>query len=436
MQRHFRCERIVLTMHYHRNILSNGTRVIVVPVLGVESATTLVMYGTGSRYEEKKHNGISHFLEHMAFKGTTNRPSAREISALIDGIGGDFNAFTSKEYTGYYIKSATSHVHLCLDVLSDMLKNLLMDPEEIEREKGAIAGEIGMNEDNPMRNIGDIYEGLLYGDTPLGWDTAGTPEIIKSLSRQDFLEYMGDHYSAHNMTVVVAGNVHVESTLKEIEKYFGDVKRFDVKSYLPVHDKQTKHQVFIKQKKTEQAHFALGVRTVGLSDKKDRYPLSVLASILGGGMSSRLFYEIRERRGLSYYAHTSSEHYLDAGYLATWIGADPKRVEEAVKVTVEEYAKITVKGEITEEELTKAKEFMKGHFVLGLEDTRSIAVMYASQEILEHCLTDPKDIMEKVDAVTLDDIHRVAKEYLDTRAMSLGMIGNFEEPEKFERLLK
>lgn len=423
-------------MKYHRSVLPNGTRVIVVPVLGVESATTLVMYGTGSRYEEKKHNGISHFLEHMAFKGTTNRPSAREISALIDGIGGDFNAFTSKEYTGYYIKSATTHVNLCLDVLSDMLKNLLMDPEEIEREKGAITGEIGINEDNPMRNIGDIYEGLLYGDTPLGWDTAGTPDIIKTLTREDFVSYMGQHYSSHNMTVVVAGNVHVESTLKEIEMYFGDVKRYEVKPYLPAHDKQSKHEVFIKQKKTEQAHFALGVRTVGLSDKKDKYPLSVLASILGGGMSSRLFYEIRERRGLSYYAHTSSDHYLDVGYLATWIGADPKRVEEAIKVTVEEYSKVTLKGEITEEELTKAKEYMKGHFVLGLEDTRYIAVMYGSQEILEHQLTDPKVTMEKVDKVSLDDIQRVAKDYLDTKAMSLAMIGNFENPEKFMKLLQ
>lgn len=423
-------------MKFHRSVLTNGLRVIIVPVLGVESATTLVMYGAGSRYEEKKHNGVSHFLEHMAFKGTTNRPSARVISALIDGIGAEFNAFTGKEYTGYYIKSATPHVPLCLDVLSDMLKNLLMDPEEIEREKGAVLGEIGMNEDNPMRSIGDIYEGLLYGDTPLGWDTAGIPEIIKGMKREDFVKYMGDHYSAHNMTVVVAGNVQIDKTLKDIEKYFGDVKKFTVKSYKPAQDRQLKHEVFVKHKNTEQAHFALGVRTVGLTDKKDRFPLSVLASILGGGMSSRLFYEIRERRGLSYYAHTGSEHYLDAGYLATWIGADPKRVDEAVKVTIEEYAKVTQKGEITEEELKKTKEYMKGHFVLGLEDTRYIAVMYASQEILEKKLTDPKENMDRIDKVTLEDVHRVAKEYLDTKAMSMAIIGNFESKERFEKLLK
>lgn len=423
-------------MHYHKSVLPNGVRVIIVPVIGVESATTLVMYGAGSRYEERRNSGISHFLEHMAFKGTTNRPSAREISALIDGIGGEFNAFTGKEYTGYYIKSATSHVTLCLDVLSDMLKNLLMDPAEIEKEKGAILGEIGINEDNPMRNIGDVYEGLLYGDTPLGWDTAGIVDIINSMKRDDFVQYMGEHYSANNMVVVIAGNVHVEETRDKIEKYFGDVDRFKVKGYLPAHDKQVRPIVKVKHKKTEQAHFALGVRTVGLDNRKDRYPLSVLASILGGGMSSRLFYEIRERRGLSYYAHTGSEHYLDAGYMATWIGADPKRVDEAVKVTVEEYMKVAQKGEIDEEELKKAKEYMKGHFVLGLEDTRYIAVMYASQEILEQKLTDPKESIERINKVGLEDITRVAKEYLDTKALSLAIIGGFEDSGRFEKLLK
>lgn len=423
-------------MRYHRKVLDNGVRAIVIPVQGVESATTLVMYGAGSRYEEKSNNGISHFLEHMAFKGTTNRPSAREISALIDGIGAEFNAFTGKEYTGYYIKSATNHINLCLDVLSDMLKNLLLDPSEIEREKGVIIEEINMYEDTPMRNIGDIYEGLLYGDTPLGWDTAGTPDIIRSITRENFVDYMRSLYSAHNMTVVVAGNVHVEKMFDEIAKYFGDVSRFDVIKYLPIHEKQHKYEVVLKHKKTEQAHFVLGVRTVGLKDKKDRYPLSILASILGGGMSSRLFYEIREKRGLSYYVRTTSEHYLDAGYLGTWVGADPKRLDEAIQVVVDEYLKVSEKDEITEEELKKAKEYTKGHFVLDLEDTRSAAILYASQEILQGEHHNPHEIIEKIDAVTLHDVLRVAKEYVDTKLLSLAVIGNFEDPKRFEKLLK
>ena len=423
-------------MKFHRSVLSNGVRVIIVPVLGVESATTLVMYGAGSRYEEKKLNGISHFLEHMAFKGTTNRPSAREISGLIDGIGAEFNAFTGKEYTGYYIKSATEHITLCLDVLSDMLKNLLLDPEEIEREKGVIIEEINLYEDTPVRKIGDIYETLLYGDSPLGMDTGGEPEIIRSIQRDDFVDYIGSLYSAHNMTVVVAGNVHLESMHKEIEKYFGDVKRFKVKGFDGYKDKQTGPIVMLKHKNTEQAHFALGVRTVGLHDKKDRYPLELLASILGGGMSSRLFYEIREKRGISYYARTSSDHYLDVGYMATYVGADPKRIDEAISVVLEEYAKVAVKGEITEEELTKAKEYTKGHFVLELEDTRSAAIMYASQEILQEELHNPHDVIERIEKVKLEDVYRVAKQYLDTKALSLAVIGNFEDKDRFKKLLQ
>ena len=423
-------------MKYHKTVLENGVKAIVVPVLGVESATTLVMYGAGSRYEEKRNNGISHFLEHMAFKGTTNRPSAREISALIDGIGAEFNAFTGKEYTGYYIKSAVSHVELSLDVLSDMLKNLLLDPAEIEREKGVITEEINMYEDNPMRNIGDIYEGLLYGDTPLGWDTAGKPEIIQRITREDFVEYMKGLYSANNMTVVVVGNVHVADMNKKIAEYFGDVDRFTTQKFVSVKERQTRNIVTIKHKKTEQAHFALGVRTVGLSDKKDRYPLEILSSILGGGMSSRLFYEIRERRGLSYYVRTTSDHYLDVGYLATWVGADPKRIDDAIQLVVEEYVKVAQKGEITEEEIKKSKEYTKGHFVLELEDTRSAAVMYASQEILQKEHHDPQEIIDRINKVTLEDVLRVAREYLDTRALSLAVIGNFEDKARFEKLLR
>ncbi len=423
-------------MVYHRRVLKNGLRVIVVPIAGVESATTLVMTGAGSRYEVAENNGISHFLEHMAFKGTKNRPTAREISGLIDGIGAEFNAFTGKEYTGYYIKSATGHVGLCLDVISDMLKNLLLNPEEIEREKGVILEEINLYEDTPMRNIGDIYERLLYGNTPLGWDTAGTKDVIKSITRDDFVKYMGSLYSAHNMTVVVAGNVHVEGMFSEIEKHFGDVERFETKEFLPIKELQEKYEVAIKHKKTEQAHFALGVRTVGTENEKDRYPLSILASILGGGMSSRLFYEVRERRGLSYYVKTSADHYAGAGYLATYVGADPKRIDEAIKVVVEEYSKVSQKGEITKEELIKAKEYTKGHFVLELEDTRSAAILYATQEILENKIENPKEIMEKIEGVTMVDVERVAKQYLDKKLLSLAIIGNFEDTSHFENLLK
>src|SRR3989304_9474154 len=255
----------------------------------------MVMVGAGSRFETRKNNGISHFLEHMAFKGTKSRPTFMEIAGLIDGIGGEFNAFTSKEYTGYYIKAGKNNIEICLNLLSDMLKNSLLDEKEIEKEKGVIIEEINLYEDTPMRNIGDIFERLLYGDTPMGWDTAGEKDVIRSLKRADFVNYMDNLYSPSNMTVVFAGGIDEDSSVSLAAKYFSDMKKYKVITAKPVKEDQKKPEVRLKTKKTEQTHIALGVRTVPIGHK-DKYTLSVLASILGGGMSSRLFSEVREKR--------------------------------------------------------------------------------------------------------------------------------------------
>lgn len=423
-------------MKFEKVVLPNGLRVILVPNEGVESATTLVMVGAGSRYENAKNSGISHFLEHMAFKGTKSRPTAREISTLIDGIGAESNAFTGKEMTGYYIKSASSHVPLALDILSNMLTESLFKAEEIEREKGVIVEEINLYNDTPMRNIGNIYERLLYGDTPMGWDIAGRKETVTKFNRKNFIDYMNSLYSAGNMVVVIAGNFDKKKILKEIKNKFSDIKKFKTTGREKVIDVQSKPLITLKKKITDQAHFALGVRTVGLADEKDRYPLSVLSSILGGGMSSRLFYEVRERRGLSYYVRTVTDEYTDCGYMATFVGADPKRLEEAIKVVADEYEKIVDDKEITTEEVTKAKEYSKGHFVLSLEDSQTVAVLYAMQEILEGKIETPEQILEKIEKVTLDDIKRVTKKYVDTKNLSLAVIGNFDDKSKFEKLLK
>ena len=270
-------------MEYKRTVLPNGLRVLVIPMPSFESATVMVMVGAGSRYENRKNSGISHFLEHMAFKGTKKRPSSQDISSLIDGIGGEFNAFTSKEATGYYIKAQTTHVETCLDLLSDMLTNSLLSKEEIEKEKGVIIEEINMYEDTPMRNLGDIYEGLLYGDTPMGWDTAGSKEVVRSVGREDFIKYMQSLYSPDNMTVLVAGGID-DSVVKLVSKYFGPMSKFATIKAEKIVEDQKKPAVLLKKKKTEQVHLALGVRTVGL-DHPDEDALEVLAGILGGGMS-------------------------------------------------------------------------------------------------------------------------------------------------------
>jgi predicted Zn-dependent peptidase len=423
-------------MNYTRTVLSNGLRVITIPMDGLESATVLLMVGAGSRYERKDNNGISHFLEHMAFKGTEKRPSALAISSLIDGIGGEFNAFTGKETTGYYIKSSKDNLETSLDVLSDMLLHSKLDPAEIDKERGVIIEELNMYEDMPARKIADIYEALLYGDTPMGWDIGGEKEIINKIQRSDFINYMASLYSADNITVVVAGGIDEKKTVALIEQYFSGMKSFKTTGYPAVVEKQTAPEVLLRQKQTEQIHIAMGVRTVSVHSEK-RYPLSILSAILGGGMSSRLFHEIREKRGLAYYVRTSQDEYMDAGTLVSTAGIDPKRVIEAVEVMVEQYGMVAHGlSDLTAEELKRAKELLKGHLVLDLEDSRSVAVFYANQELLEDSIENPDEVLAKLDKVTHEEVVSCGKEFFTESGLNLALIGNFEDKAKLESLLK
>ena len=423
-------------MKYQRKVLKNGLRVITIPMPSFESATAMVMVGAGSRYENRKNNGISHFLEHMAFKGTQKRPSAQIIASLIDGVGGEFNAFTSKEITGYYVKAASNHVDLCLDVLSDMLQNSKLDQAEIDREKGVILEEKNLYEDTPSRHIGDIYEILLYGDTPLGWEIVGTKEVIQSITRQNFVDYIQSLYSADNITVVVAGGLDSAKIEEKVEKYFGKMSSFDIVKYGIQHENQLKPSLFIQEKVTEQVHIGVGFRTVS-THNEEKHALSVLSAILGGGMSSRLFSEVREKRGLAYYVRTSSEHYQDVGNLVSTAGLDPKRVEEGISVIVEQYAKISSsKSGISKDELKKAKEYLKGHFVLELEDSRAVAGYFAQTEILEKKIETPEEIIAKIEAVTIEDVEKVAQKYFKQEQLNMAIIGNFADRQRFEKLLK
>lgn len=398
----------------------------------------MILVGAGSRYETKLNNGVSHFLEHMAFKGTKKRPSALEISSLIDGIGGEFNAFTGKETTGYYIKSSSSHLELSLDVMSDMLRNSLFKTEEINKERGVIIEELNLYEDTPARKIHDIYESLLYGDSPMGWDVGGRKDVIRKLTREDFISYMDSLYSADNMVVIVAGGIDSDRAVQVVNKFFADMKSFDIKGYKKVVEKQSKPAVMVKRKETEQVHISIGVRTVPLNHK-DKYALSILASILGGGMSSRLFHEVREKRGLAYYVRTSSDHYQDGGSLVSTAGVDPKRVDEAISVIVGEYygiASAKSADQITNKELKKAKEFIKGHLVLEIEDSRAVAGFYGFAEILENKIETPNEYMEKINQVTLDEVADVTASYLVEQTLNLAVIGNFSDGQRFEKLLK
>ncbi len=427
-------------MNFQRKVLANGLRVLTIPMSSFESATVMVMVGAGSRYENKKNNGISHFLEHMAFKGTKKRPSALAITSLIDGMGGQSNATTGKESTSYFIKSAADKIETSMDILSDMLLNSKFDEREIEKEKGVIIEELNMYEDTPTRKLGDIYERLIYGDTPLGWDIGGEKDIIRKIIREDFISYMKSLYSTENIVVVVAGGINSDKTFKLAEKYFSQMPKFDTIRYDKLVVNQKKSQVFVKTKKTEQAHLALGFRTVRFNNP-DRYPLEVLAAILGGGMSSRLFSEVREKRGLAYYVSSSSDLYSDTGSFVTWAGVDPKKVKEAICVILEEHVKITKvihsagSRQISKKELEKVKSYIKGHWVLSFENSMTVANHYASWEVLEKKIQTLDEAMKKIDAVTIEQIENAAKKYFVEKGLNLAIIGNFEDRQMFEDLL-
>lgn len=418
---------------YSKIILPNGLRVITAPVAGLSSATVLVMVGAGSRYEQKEKAGLSHFLEHMIFKGTKKRPTAFAISSLVDSVGGENNAFTSKDQTGYFIKLQNKHLELAFDILSDTLQNSLFKQEEIDRERGTIIEEINMYEDTPMLDIDEVFYNLIYKNHPLGWSVAGDKKTVSSIQRADFVNYCGRFYQASDMVLAVGGGV-TELQVKELaENYFGGFQKGDKEKIVEYKEKQIKPQLKIKNKQTDQCHLYLGYPAFSFFDK-DKTALSVLQTILGGGMSSRLFIQVRERRGLAYYVKAVAELHHETGYLAARAGVNIGKAEEAVKIILEEFAK--VKEDVKEEELTKAKEYLKGHISLNLEDSLEVAEWYCQKELMRGKIETPKQVFEKIEKVTLEDVRRVAKRVLKKNRVNLAIIGPFKGDKHFSKILK
>lgn len=414
--------------------LKNNLRLVTVPMPSVESVTVMVGIGAGSRYETKRINGLFHFMEHMAFKGTKKRPSALAISSEVDGVGGEFNAFTSKEITAYYIKLNAQHKELAFDILSDMLTNSLFGQEEIDREKGVIIEELNMYEDTPTRKVWELFERLLYGDNPMGWDIGGEKKSIQSIRRKDFLAYLNRLYFSQNMVVSVAGKQNEAETIKLTEKYFGGLKGSGKKQTKAIKLDQKKIKTKLVYKKTEQAHFCLGVPGFWYSHP-DRFVLGTLATILGGGMSSRLFIQIRERRGLAYYVSCSPDFFTDSGYLLVRAGVRLKKIDEAIKVTLQEFQDLS-KQKVTPKELTKSKEFLKGRMLLALEDSGRVASRYSGQLLLEKKIRTPQETVKLIDKITPDDIQRVAREILSPEKLNLAIVGPFKDKARFKKLLK
>ena len=422
-------------MYQHQlTTLKNGLKVITVPMKQVESMTLMIGVGAGSRYETEKTNGLSHFLEHMVFKGTSKRPTTLDISLALDGIGANFNAFTGKEFTGYFIKANAQHQPFAFDVLTDMVLNSKLDPREINREKSVIIEEINMYEDLPIQKVPEVFESLLYSPTPLSWYVAGKKENIRELQRKDFTDYLSRLYHPQNMVVVKSGKLDNQECLKLVEKYFGGLKSKTKEELKPSTFSQKAPKVRLIRKKTAQSHFCLGVRTYPYAHP-DHFALKVLSTILGRGMSSRLFIQVRERRGLAYYIITYAESFLDNGYLMTQTGVDVNKIDEAIKVILDNYRQIA-NQKVPEKELKKAKELMKGNLILALEDSQNVALDYFEQSFYEGKIYDPEQKINEIDKVTVQDIQRVAKAIFKPENLNLAIIGPYKEELRFLKLIK
>jgi predicted Zn-dependent peptidase len=416
---------------FERHRLGNGLRVLLAPMPQATSVTCMIMLAAGSRYETRDTSGIAHFSEHMFFKGTERRPTARDIGTEVDGIGGEFNAFTGKEYTGYYVKCAKEHVPIAIDVLGDMLLHSLFDPEEIEREKGVIVEEMNMYIDTPTSYLPSVYDRLCYGDTPLGRDIIGTPETVRAATRETFTNHL-ERWYVPSRTVIGLGGAITDAARATIEELFGTLAAAaspDPEPWTP----QPHPRVHIHHKESDSFHLRIGGDGLPLLHP-DRYAAAVLAAVLGGGMSSRLFTEVRERRGLAYYIGAQHGQYVEAGSLFSQAGVDLARADEAVRTIVAELGRI-VSEPVPADELEKARNMLKGRLVLGLEDPRSITSFGLRGTILEGQPREIPEILAGFDAVTAEDVGRVAKDLLSPERLRLAAIGPFEDEARFEALL-
>ncbi len=420
---------------FERQTLSNGLRLLTAPSDYAQSVSCFIMLAAGSRYETPDTSGIAHFSEHMFFKGTENRPTARDIGSEIDGIGGEFNAFTGKEYTGYYVRCAGEHRAIASDVLVDMLRHSKFDPEEIDREKGVIIEEMNMYFDTPRDYISGVYDSLLYGDQPIGWDIIGRKETVRGATRDTFLGYIDEWYHPERMVVGVAGKLDA-GLQADIERLLGDLEPSETGTPAPAQFAANGDaRVKIHTKASDQAHLCLGVPSYPL-DHPDRYALQLLSTILGTGMSSRLFTEVRERRGLAYYIYAINHSYTDVGSLFSQAGVDIERIDEAITTICDELKKITDEA-VPSEELEKARNVAKGRFVLQTESPHGLIMFGLRREVLEGQAAEPEEILAGLDAVTAEDVQRVAQDVIGSHGLNLALIGPFEQDqqERFENLL-
>jgi predicted Zn-dependent peptidase len=400
---------------------------------GTRSVAVSIYVGAGSRYENDPEAGISHLLEHLLFKGTETRPTAQEISELIEGVGGVLNASTDRELTVYYAKVASVHFDRAADVLTDMVRRPLIAPEELEKERKVVIEELAAVEDSPSQIVDVLLDATMWPDQPIGRDVAGTEASVTAITRDSTLAYMRRQYVPNNMVVAVAGAVAHDEVVRRVGGALGDWPSATPSSWFPVIDGQSAPRVVVQYKKTEQAHIEIAVH--GLSNQDpDRFAIDLISVILGEGMSSRLFQELREKRALCYDVHSYASHYLDTGSFAVYAAVDPAKAAEAARALLDELASVRDNG-VTDEELAKAKELSKGRLLLRMEDTRAVSGWLGGQEMLNGYVRTPDEIVALLDAVTPDDIRRIARRLIVESRLSMAIVGPFKSDRRFASLL-
>jgi predicted Zn-dependent peptidase len=419
---------------YQKFLLDNGIRVLVSELPHTRSVTLTVYVATGARYEPERVSGVSHFIEHMLFKGTAKRPTANDIALAIEGIGGFYNASTSQELTNYWVKVAYQHFDIGLDVLSDMLGAPLFDALEIEKERRVILEELRQTLDTPDELVFFDLDALMWLPHPLGRDVAGSPESVRALTRAEMLDYLAQHYHANNVVVGVSGYVQAHAIVPQLNAAFASLRPLPPDTYARFTNGQHAARWHVRYKKTEQAHIAVSTWAFH-RNHPDRYAASLLNTILGEGMSSRLFQEIREKRGLAYTVSSFGSALDDCGYIGCYAAVDPKSAPETLAAMLREWTRLTVEP-VPEHELAKAKELVKGGLLLSMEDTHSIAGWYTRQEVLRQPILTVDDVTAQIDAVTVQDIQRVAQTIFRNDGLNLAVVGPFKTDGKFVQTLK
>ncbi len=418
---------------YQKTTLDNGLRILTSRMPHTPSVSLAIFVGTGSRYETDNVAGISHFIEHLCFKGTRKRPTSREISEAIEGVGGIINAGTDKELTIYGCKMAKPHFPIALDVLADMLLNSRFKPKDIATERQVIIEEIKLSKDSPPQRVNMLIDELLWPHHPLGRDIAGSETSITAITKEIILDYLQSQYRPNNTVVSVAGDTKHQEVVSTLSQTLGNwTPQMPDPGYQSYQEKEAP-RLCIETKETEQAHLCLALPGLSLYHPK-RFTLGLLNVILGEGMSSRLFIEIRDKLALTYSIHSYLDHFLDSGSIAICASVEPKNLRQAIKAILEELSKL--KEKVPEAELHKAKEFSKGRLLLHLEDSRSVSSWMGGQEILLGKILSPKQVIAIIDAITADEISKLAQELFLSRKLRLAVVGPISKEEPLEKLLK